>query len=97
MADHGEVEYATAEGNDLPAHEDTYERFLHLTWIGACHVANVIIGLAIGAVGHSWWIAFGIFVAATFVALHGLMSGARTPSGVMVVLSLIVLALTTAG
>ena len=29
MADHGEVEYATAEGNDLPAHEATYENFVH--------------------------------------------------------------------
>ena len=96
MADHGEIEYAIAEGNDLPAHEDTYERFLHLAWIGTCHVVNVVIGLAIGSVGHSWGIAFGVFVVATLVAAHGLVSGARMPSAVMVVLSLIALALTTA-
>src|SRR5690348_7436583 len=32
MADHGTVEYATATGNDYPAHENTYERFLHFTF-----------------------------------------------------------------
>ncbi len=30
MADHGHVEYATAQGNDLPAHVATYDRFIHL-------------------------------------------------------------------
>src|SRR5882672_5639305 len=29
MADHGEVEYATAQGNDYAEHEGTYENFLH--------------------------------------------------------------------
>ena len=28
MADHGNVEYATADGNDYPAHEQTYESFV---------------------------------------------------------------------
>jgi hypothetical protein len=30
MADHGEVQYSTAEGNDMPAHEATYVLFLTL-------------------------------------------------------------------
>jgi hypothetical protein len=30
MADHGEVEYATATGNDLAAHEQTYRNFVTL-------------------------------------------------------------------
>jgi Bacterial aa3 type cytochrome c oxidase subunit IV len=94
MADHGQVEYATAEGNDLPAHEQTYERFTHLAMIGAFHVVSMVIGLAIGAVAHHWFVAFCIFVVATLVALHGLMSGARTPSMVMVVISLLALAFT---
>ena len=96
MADHGQVEYATAKGNDLPAHEDTYERFTHLAVIGSCHVINIVIGLAIGAVAHHWFIAFCIFIAASLVAVHGMMSGTRAPSGVMVVLSLLALAFTTA-
>ncbi len=97
MADHGHVEYATAEGNDLPAHEQTYERFIHLAFVGSCHVINIVIALAIGAVGHSWLAAGGVIVVATLVALHGLMSGSRGPSMVMVVLALLVLALTTGG
>ena len=48
MADHGQVEYATAEGNDLPAHEATYEHFVHLAFVGGAHVASIVIGLAIG-------------------------------------------------
>jgi hypothetical protein len=31
MADHGEIQYSTAEGNDMPAHEATYQLFLTLT------------------------------------------------------------------
>ena len=31
MADHGEVEYATADGNDYVEHEGTYEAFITLT------------------------------------------------------------------
>ena len=34
MADHGEVEYATADGNDYAEHVGTYHTFLTLTkWI----------------------------------------------------------------
>ena len=34
MADHGEVEYATADGNDYAEHETTYNFFISLTkWI----------------------------------------------------------------
>src|SRR2546421_586393 len=52
MADHGQAEYATAEGNDLPAHEAMYDRFVHLIVVGGAHVANIVLGLAIGAVEH---------------------------------------------
>ena len=31
MADHGEVEYATADGNDYVEHVATYEAFITLT------------------------------------------------------------------
>ena len=31
MADHGEVQYSTADGNDYPAHEQSYALFLSLT------------------------------------------------------------------
>jgi hypothetical protein len=97
MADHGPVEYATAQGNDLPAHELMYERFVHLVFVGGAHIVNVIIGLAIGAVAGHWLVAFGIFVIATIVAVHGFMTGARGSSVVMVVISLLALALTAGG
>jgi aa3 type cytochrome c oxidase subunit IV len=97
MADHGLVEHATAQGNDLPAHEAMYERFVHLVLVGGAHVVNIILGLAIGAVADHWLAAFGIFVIATIVAVHGFMTGARTPSVVMVGISLLALALTAGG
>jgi hypothetical protein len=97
MADHGELEYATAEGNDLPEHEAMYERFVHLVVVGGAHVVNIVLGLAIGAVAHHWLVAFGIFVVATVIAGHGLVTGARVPSMIMVCVSLIALALTSGG
>jgi hypothetical protein len=46
MAAHGEVEYAVADGNDYPAHEQTYLNFLSLVkWImGTCIV--IVVGMA---------------------------------------------------
>jgi hypothetical protein len=97
MADHGQVEVATAEGNDLPTHEAMYDRFTHLVLVGGAHVVNIVLGLAIGGVADHWLVAFAIFVVATIVAAHGLLTGARLPSAVMVIISLIALALTSGG
>ena len=47
MADHGEVQYATATGNDYPAHEQTYEAFLTLVKVGIACVAAIVILMAI--------------------------------------------------
>src|ERR1700685_2546640 len=84
MADHGEVEYATATGNDYPAHEQTYETFVHIAAIGVCHVISILLGLAIGAILGHWVVMLGIFIVASLVAIHGLSTGARAPSAVMV-------------
>jgi len=93
MAEHGHVEYATADGNDMAAHEAGYERFVHLTFVGALHIVNIVLGLAIGAVQGHWLTAGCIIVFATIIAAHGLLSGARTPSLVMLVLAVLALAL----
>ena len=53
MADHGAVEYATAAGNDYPAHEGTYERFVLFTFVGIILVVNLLLGLL--AVFARWW------------------------------------------
>ena len=81
MADHGEVEYATAEGNDLPAHVAMYDRFVHWIVVGGAHVANIVLGLAIGAVTGHWLVAFAHFRASRpSWPSTAFMSGARTPS-----------------
>lgn len=41
MADHSEVAYTTADGNDYAAHEATYEGFLALTKY--CTIAIIVI------------------------------------------------------
>jgi aa3 type cytochrome c oxidase subunit IV len=95
MADHGHVEYATATGNDMPAHETTYENFIQLAYVGSALVISIVIGLAIGAVNGHWLVGIPIiFVLAPIVAAHGLVSGSRAPSGAMVVVALVALALT---
>jgi Bacterial aa3 type cytochrome c oxidase subunit IV len=97
MADHGQVEYATATGNDLPAHESTYKNFVLLAYVGCCHIASILIGLAIVGTTSHWLIAVGLMLLASIVAVHGLATGAKAPSAVMLVISLLALALTTAG
>lgn len=94
MAEHGAPEYATAPGNDYATHEDTYKGFVHLGFIGAIHVVNIVIGLAIGGVAGSWLVAFGVFFVATIAAAHGFMSGSRTSSYIALGLSVLALALT---
>jgi hypothetical protein len=46
MADHGEVEYATATGNDYPAHEQTYNNFITLVKVTMAIVIVIVIGMA---------------------------------------------------
>jgi hypothetical protein len=47
MADHGEIEYATATGNDYPAHEQTYRNFITLVKVMMAVVAAIVILMAI--------------------------------------------------
>jgi len=46
MADHGEVEYATATGNDLAAHEATYHSFITLVKSVLAAVVVIVILMA---------------------------------------------------
>ena len=46
MADHGKVEYATAEGNDYIEHEAMYGRFMNLTKWG---IGIIVVILALMA------------------------------------------------
>lgn len=92
MAEHGAPEYATAAGNDLAAHEQTYKGFVHLAFIGLVLVVNILIGLAIGGVEDHWLIASGVFLIAIVAAIVGFASGSRISSFVALGLSLAALA-----
>jgi hypothetical protein len=46
MADHGELDYATATGNDYPAHEQTYRSFVTLVKVCIAVIAIIVILLA---------------------------------------------------
>jgi len=80
MAEHGTVEYATAAGNDYPAHENTYENFLHFAFTGIFHVVNLLLGLTIGGVVGHWFAAVVVFILAVLGLVAGLLSGSRAPS-----------------
>ena len=47
MADHSEVAYTTADGNDYPAHEATYEGFIKLVKYGAAAIVVILALMAI--------------------------------------------------
>jgi tetrahydromethanopterin S-methyltransferase subunit B len=47
MAEHNEVAYTTADGNDYPAHEQTYEGFIKLVKYGSVAVITVVALMAI--------------------------------------------------
>lgn len=94
MADHGTVEYATATGNDLAAHESTYEGFVHLAYVGTLTVINIVIGLAIVGVTDHWGVAVAVIFISTFIGYLCLVSKARNPIAIMTVVSLLALAVT---
>lgn len=92
MASHGMTEYSTADGNDYPAHEATYENFVTLVLVGIIHVVSICLGLAIGGVRDNWWAGGAIIFFATLAAAWSLMTETKVPSYVILVLGLIGLA-----
>ncbi len=46
MADHAEVEYSTATGNDYPAHEQTYRTFISLTKVMIAIIVAIVVLMA---------------------------------------------------
>ncbi len=80
MADHGTVDYATATGNDYPAHEASYDRFVFFTFVGIIHVINLLFGLAVGGVMGHWFMALPIFLIAIAGGVTGVISGSKNSS-----------------
>jgi integral membrane sensor domain MASE1 len=91
MADHGEVQYATAEGNDLPAHEASYHQFIQASFIGTILVINILIGLTLGGVLGHWLPAALVIVAGIIVAGISAWTGSRAVSLGMVAISALTL------
>ena len=89
MADHGEVEYATATGNDYA--------FLHLTVVLILYIIDILFGLAIGGVMGHWLTAFLVFVIGTVACAHGLVSGSKTSSYTAFVLCFLAFVLSAGG
>jgi len=96
MADHGNTEYATATGNDMPAHEHTYERFIQISFVGTIHVINLVIGLTVGGVLGRWFMALPIFIIAIVGAIPGLVTGSKTSSYVALALCVLIFCLAAA-
>ena len=94
MADHGSVEYASATGNDYPAHEQTYETFIQFTFVGVIHVINLMFGLAVGGVMGHWFTALPIFILAVIGLVAGLLTGSKTSSYVAFVFCFLIFAFT---
>ena len=90
MADHGNVDYATATGNDYPAHEQTYESFVHFAYVGILHIVCILLGLAVGGVKGDWLLAAVILLIGVFGMIPGLMSRSRTPTNVAFVICLLI-------
>jgi hypothetical protein len=94
MADHGTVEYATATGNDYPAHENTYETFVKFAFVGTIHVINLMFGLAVGGVMGHWLTALLVFIIAIIGLIPGLVTGGKTSSYVAFALCFFIFAFT---
>ena len=92
MAEHGTVEYSTATGNDYPAHENSYVRFVHFTTVGILYVITVLFGLATGGVMGHWFMAAAIFVIGLVGAVPSVFSGTKTSSTVAFVICFLIFA-----
>jgi Bacterial aa3 type cytochrome c oxidase subunit IV len=87
MSDHGEVQYATAAGNDMPAHETGYEMFLQGTFVLTASVINILFGLTIGGVLGHWLPAALIIIFGVIAGTITAWTGSKTVSLLMIAIS----------
>ncbi len=93
MSDHGEIQYATAAGNDMPAHESGYGMFLQGTFVLTTAVVNILFGLTIGGVLGHWLPAAMIIVAGVIAGAITAWTGSKAVSLIMVAISALTLLL----
>jgi hypothetical protein len=90
MAEHGTVEYASAPGNDYPAHQKGYSRFVHFTIVGVLYVVTILFALATGGVMGHWFLEAAILVIGLAGAVPSLASGSKTAIGVAFLVSFLI-------
>jgi hypothetical protein len=94
MSDHGEIQYATAAGNDMPAHEAGYGMFLQGTFVLSAAVVNILFGLTIGGVLGHWLPASLIIIFGVVAAAITAWTGSKAVSLIMIAISALTLLLT---
>jgi hypothetical protein len=95
MSDHGEVHYATAAGNDMPAHEMSYEAFLQGTFVLSAAVINILFGLTVGGVLGHWLPAAALIILGILASAITAWTGSKAVSMVMIAISALTLLLTS--
>ena len=92
MADHGTVEYATADRQRLSGAREELRalRPFHLRRHPPCH--QILFGLAVGGVMGHWFMALAIFIIGLLGVVPGLVSGSKTPSYVAFALCFLIFA-----
>jgi hypothetical protein len=98
MADHGDVQYSTADGNDYPAHEAAYANFVHTAFVGTLYCINTVLGLTIVGVVGQWLVGvLVIFLVAPIALVHGLATGSRASTLIALAISLLAFFFTATG
>jgi hypothetical protein len=78
MADHGAPVYSTAEGNDYPAHEHTYEGVMAFAKAGSATVIAVLVCMYVGLVAHASFASIVGGILVTVAAVISLLSSNRS-------------------
>ncbi len=97
MADHGEVQYTTADGNDYREHEGTYVQFLNLAFALSAYAIAIVIGLAAVGATHRPAIGVGVIIIGTVLAIPALVTGVKSWSFASVGIALLGLAVAALG
>jgi len=77
MADHGEVQYTTADGNDYREHEGTYVWFLDAAFALSAYVISIVVGLAAVGATHHELIGVGVIVIGTILVIPAFVTGVK--------------------
>jgi hypothetical protein len=93
MADHSEIAYTTADGNDYKEHEQTYAGFVEFAFVGTLFVIGTVLGIGIEGISSHWLLgALVIFVISPLGAIHSVATGTRGGVITSLILSVLIFA-----